>query len=524
MLWNVPRIVVSGLAGGSGKTLVTTGIITALKKRGMDVFPFKKGPDYIDAAWLSSAAHKPCYNLDTFLMGENAVRSSFGHHLGIDEVCRYCNEPSCSKCMHVKEFLNKKIAVVEGNRGLYDGMDDNGTYSTAELAKLIKAPVILIVDSTKATRTLAAEVLGCQKMDVTVPLAGVILNRVAGKRHEDIIRSSIEKTCGVPVLGALPKFESNRFPERHLGLITPEEYPDIQQAIDFAAEAVSRYIDLERLLAIAAGGRPLFHKKMDRRDGVHRIKNNVRIGVLKDRAFSFYYPDNLEALKQYGAAIVEISALTDAALPDIDALYIGGGFPETSAARLAANESFRGSVKQAVEDGLPVYAECGGAIFMGTTMTYQDKTYAMTGVLPVEYYFEKRPQGHGYTMLEVMAENPFFRSGSSIRGHEFHYSRAVIKRPELIQYVLKLQKGCGFNKIEDGICYRNMLAVYSHIHAAGVPQWAEYFVRAAGEYARTRKQKVSGQTASGKKHVDLCGALPRQDVRNPLWSMQEKSE
>ncbi len=522
MLWNVPRIILSGLAGGCGKTLVSTGIIAALKKSGKEVFPFKKGPDYIDAAWLSSAAQKPCYNLDAFLTSEAMVRRSFERHIGISEVCRYCSEPSCSNCSHVTEFLSNKIAVIEGNRGLFDGMDENGTYSTAELAKAVKTPVILVVDSTKATRTIAAEVLGCQRMDVTVPLAGVILNRVAGKRHEDIVRSSIEKTCGVPVIGALPKFESNKFPERHLGLITPEEYPEIQEAIKFAAQAIASYVDRERLLKIAGSGKPLFHKKEGRHSQVHPARADIKVGIIRDRSFSFYYPENIEALRQCGADVVEINALANTVLPDIDALYIGGGFPETSAAQLAKNASFRTSVREAVEDGLPVYAECGGAIFMGTSLTYLGTTYPMTGILPVEFYFEKRPQGHGYTVLEVVSENPYFSSGCIIHGHEFHYSRAVILRPEMIRYAFKLHKGAGFNRAGDGICYKNMLAVYSHIHAGGVPQWAENLVRTAREYAGTGEKDKAGRAAPDSLHSEYGRAYSGTDVEDPVFNIQTK--
>jgi cobyrinic acid a,c-diamide synthase len=488
MLWNIPRIIISGLAGGCGKTFASVGITSALKSRGIDVYPFKKGPDYIDSAWLSSAAEKPCYNLDTFLMGNDGVMHSFEQHTGINQVCNYCDNASCAKCDRLKEFLKNKIAIIEGNRGIFDGMDDSGTYSTAELSKLLKAPVVLVLDSTKSTRTLAAEVLGCQKMDVDVRIAGVILNRIGGKRHEEIARASIEKICGIPVIGAIPKLESNKFPERHLGLITPDEYPEIKEAVAYAGKAAEDYITIDKLVDLTHTGKPLLMKRNSKHAVRNRVIKKVRVGIIRDAAFSFYYPDNIEALESLGAEIIEVSALTNHALPDIDALYIGGGFPETNALKLAGNEKFKTAVKEAVEDGLPVYAECGGAIYMGKSVTYKDKTYLMTGVLPVEFYFDKRPQGHGYTVLEVESENPYFELHSIIHGHEFHYSRGTNLASNKIKFIFKIHKGYGFNKTQDGICYKNLLAVYSHIHAAGTTQWAKNLIRAASAYSIGRNR------------------------------------
>jgi cobyrinic acid a,c-diamide synthase len=490
MLWNIPRIIISGLAGGCGKTFVSVGITSALKSRGMDVFPFKKGPDYIDSAWLLSAADKPCYNLDTFLMGNGGVISSFEKHTGMSGLCRFCDDASCARCNRLKEFLKNKIAIIEGNRGIFDGMDDSGTYSTGELSKLLKAPVVLVLDSTKSTRTLAAEVLGCQKMDSDVLIAGVILNRIAGKRHEEIARASIKKVCGVPVIGAIPKLESNKFPERHLGLITPDEYPEIKEAVAYAGKAAEDYITIDKLVDLTHTGKPLLMKRNSKHAVRNRVIKKVRVGIIRDAAFSFYYPDNIEALESLGAEIIEVSALTNHALPDIDALYIGGGFPETNALKLAGNEKFKTAVKEAVEDGLPVYAECGGAIYMGKSVTYRDKTYPMTGVLPVEFYFDKRPQGHGYTVLEVESENPYFELHSIIHGHEFHYSRGTNLESDKIRFIFRVHKGYGFNKMEDGICYKNLLAVYSHIHAAGTTQWAKNFINAAEKHSIFGKNNI----------------------------------
>ncbi|MGB9736207.1 MAG: cobyrinate a,c-diamide synthase [bacterium] len=490
MQCNIKRIVISGLSGGCGKTFVSIGIASALKRQGMEVFPFKKGPDYIDSAWLSVAAEAPCYNLDTFLMGEKGVINSFETHTGVHDVCRFCDAESCSACNRLEDFLKDRIAIIEGNRGLFDGMDENGTYSTAELSKLLKTGVVLVLDSTKSTRTLAAEVLGCQKMDNDVRIVAVILNRVAGKRHEEIVRTSIEKICGVPVIGAIPKLDDSKFPERHLGLITPDEYPGTKDAITYATNVAQSYVDIRRLIAISNTNEALTVKTVGRLSGnKNKNKSTVRIGIIRDAAFSFYYPDNIEALKTLGAEIVHISALEDHTLPDIDALYIGGGFPETNAIKLAQNESFKVAVKEAVEDGLPVYAECGGAIYMGRSMTYNNQTYPMTGILPLEFYFLKKPQGHGYTILESIEENPFFELHSILHGHEFHYSKANSVDSKKIKFVFNVRKGYGFNGERDGILYKNLLAIYSHIHAAGTSQWAANLIKLAERFSELKKHK-----------------------------------
>lgn len=492
MHWNIKRIVISGLAGGCGKTFVSIGIISALKKKGINVFPFKKGPDYIDSAWLSTAVEKPCYNLDTFLMSEKGVVHSFEAHTGIHEICKYCDAESCANCDRLGEAIKDKVAVIEGNRGLFDGMDENGTYSTAELAKLLNSTVVLVLDCTKSTRTLAAQVLGCQKMDINLKLSGVILNRVAGKRHENIVRSSIEKICNVPVIGAIPKLDEN-FPQRHLGLITPQEHSNYKEAIRFATEIAETYIDLKQLLFIADSNESLTLSNYNKHTNLahSNVKNDVRIGVISDTAFSFYYPDNLEALKSAGAEIVEINAIKDHLLPDVDGVYIGGGFPETNAMSLAENKNFKMSLKEAIEDGMPVYAECGGAIYMGRSLVYNNKDYQMTGVLPLDFYFENKPQGHGYTVLKVEAENPFFELNTIVHGHEFHYSKANDLTSKEIKFVFSLQKGYGFNRENDGIIYKNLLAVYSHIHSAGTPQWAPNFVKLAKRFSNFKKSKNS---------------------------------
>jgi cobyrinic acid a,c-diamide synthase len=462
-----PRIVIAALRGGSGKTIVSVGLIASWRKRGMAVTPFKKGPDFIDAGWLALAASRPCHNLDTFLMPANQILLSFTGQTPVSD-----------------------IAVVEGNRGLYDGIDLEGSTSTSELAKLLKAPVVLIVDCTKSTRTVAAMVSGCLQFDPEVNICGVILNRVAGARHESIPRRSVEAYCSLPVLGTIPKIKGEAFPERHMGLVPTPEHDWAEESIEKAAEMASKYLDLDRLLAIA---REAPHLAATSEIPIEKIdldfeekKRKPRIGVIKDAAFQFYYPENLEALEAAGAEIVMVSALADARLPSLDGLYIGGGFPETHAQALAENKGFRQDVRRLAEKGLPIYAECGGLMYLGESLVLSGVAYPMVGVFPVIFGFSKRPEGHGYTIFEVERANPYFEPGIQIRGHEFHYSNVLSWKGKTDDLAFRVTRGVGLAGKRDGVCYQNTLATYTHVHALGTPSWARAMVEVSkGWQART---------------------------------------
>jgi cobyrinic acid a,c-diamide synthase len=452
-----PRIVVAAMRGGAGKTTLSLGMAAAWRKRGRKVRAFKKGPDYIDAAWLSLASGRPCHNLDTFLMGRRGAVRSF-----------------------VKSAAASGFSLIEGNRGLYDGVDAEGTQSTAELAKLLDAPVVLIVDCGKMTRTAAALVLGCRHLDPAVDIRGVILNRVARSRQEKIIRTAIEDSCDLPVLGAVPRVPDLSFPERHLGLIPPQEHSRVEEALLQAAEMAEAHLDLDQLGQIAMNARPLDTE--DEEEFPHRGKREIKIGVIRDAAFQFYYPENLEALAERGATVVEISALQESRLPDVDALYIGGGFPETHAAILAGNEPFRRSLREAAEGGLPIYAECGGLMYLGESLRVAERTYPMAGVLPMGFAMDGRPQEHGYTVMEVERENPFFPVGEVFRGHEFHYSRVLWMDTTKTELICKVLRGAGIDGQRDGVCLRNVFGAYTHIHAAAHPRWADALVENAARF------------------------------------------
>ncbi len=443
-----PRMMVCGLRGGSGKTVVAAGLTRALHRRGLRVAPFKKGPDYIDSEWLSMAADNPCRNLDAFLMKTDDILRSF-----------------------VQNTNGRDIAVIEGNRGLYDGLDAAGTYSSAELAIQLKTPVVLVLDCTKATRTMAAMVLGCKNLNPDVCICGVILNRVACERHTQVIRSAIEDATGIPVVGVIPKLNDLSFSERHLGLCPPAEHGKTDDVLDLLGDIIEQHVDLDAIQSLAASNKPLTVSGFDFN---HRPPTSeIRIGVIRDAAFHFYYPENLEALQTLGAELVEVNALEDSGLPSVDALYIGGGFPEMHAEKLAANRTMRSSIRESIEKGLPVLAECGGLIYLSESILINDTRYPMVGVFGVEFTVGSRPAGHGYTIVQVDRQNPFFPAGTQLRGHEFRYARIRNCLHDMENSIFKMQRGNGFADKRDGLLFKNTLASFCHHHAVSNALWAE---------------------------------------------------
>ncbi len=481
----MPGAVIAALRGGSGKTIFSVGIIAALRRQNLTVAPFKKGPDYIDAGWLALAAGRPCYNLDTFLIDSQIIQHSYTEH-----------------------SQDADIAMIEGNRGLYDCIDTHGETSTAELAKLLDLPLILCIDGTKTTRTMAAVVSGCMQFDPDLKLKGVVLNRVAGPRHERILRDSIEYHCGVPVLGAIPRQRSQQFPERHMGLVPTFEHEWAHEAVAFISDLAERYIDLDAVRQVAAGtyqwepeDRPpnvcsdIRFKTPPREEQAKRITRvrdhiaesiqsapppsrpptpagSVRIGVLRDSAFQFYYPENLEALEKAGAELVFTSPLSEADLPEVDALYIGGGFPETHADQLDANRTYASQILTLADQGMPIYAECGGLMYLGEKIVLEGRDYAMTGVLPIVFGLSKRPQGHGYTIVRIDGRNPFYEDGSIIKGHEFHYSTVEQYNGDDVEMVFSMQRGTGFVDRRDGLCRAAWQRPFPHRRRCIAPRWS----------------------------------------------------
>ncbi len=468
----IPRILIAALHGGAGKTMVSIGLASAWSAQNKEVAVFKKGPDFIDASWLSTAAGRPCRNLDTYLAGEKAVHTSFVQHAS-----------------------GRDVAVIEGNRGLFDGIDASGTHSSARLARLLKSPVVLVLDCTKATRTVAASVVGCQRMDRRLMLKGVILNR-----HGAIVEQSVRECTGVSVVGSIPRGALPQLPERYLGLVPTQEYGNTEALIKATKESIEAFVNLEALWNIALEAPPLSAPpaRSDHQSSAPTGKR-VRIGVVMDSSFHFYYPENLEALEAQGAELLWISPSRDTQLPELDALYIGGGFPEQHAAALADNDAFKASVREAVDRGLPVYAECGGAMYLGKAIEAEGRLYPMAGILPVVFKMYPRPQGHGYTLLEVDEPNPYFEVGTTLKGHEFHYSRAVSQGATQLNLVCSVKKGHGVERGREGIVFKNVFATFSHVHAVGENRWAEALVRNALAY---RRRELSHTSAANELHKE----------------------
>jgi len=473
---NAPRLVIAAPHGQSGKTTVTIGLIGALTAAGLTVQPFKKGPDFIDPSWLTRVAGRPCRNLDCFFMDDLTIRRSVA-----------------------QASQDAGITVVEGAMGMFDGIDLAGSGSTAQIAKILAAPVILVVNCHRMTRSVAPLVKGFKEFDPQVKLAGVILNNVARPRHQEMLTRAVEDLVGLPVLGVIPKNPAFAIPSRHLGLIPAEEEEALQGAIQAIVATVAQNVDLDKVRQIAGSAPPL---AMGPPRGRENPGDRVRIGVIRDRAFSFYYPENLEELDRAGADLVMVDALRDRELPPLDALFIGGGFPEIFPGQLAANESFRRSLGRAIEEDLPVYAECGGLMYLGRNMISGEARFPMVGALPFDVVLKSRPQGHGYTVMRVEKENLFFTSGSLVRGHEFHNSALVNLDRSKVAFAYRVQRGHGIDGVNDGMTYKNVLAAYNHIHAWGVPEWAGNFVRAARKYKA--EKAASALSALKNKEESQC--------------------
>lgn len=462
----LPRITISGLRGGSGKTILSAGLAAALAQSGEVIIPFKKGPDYIDAGWLALAAGRPCHNLDTFLVDQKLTLASFIRHAQPDA-----------------------ISVIEGNRGLFDSIDPKGATSTAHLAKLLISPVILVIDCTKSTRTVAAMVMGCSYFDPEVDLRGIVLNRVAGARHEANLRKNIETYTGIAVVGSIPKLPKENFPERHMGLVPTAEHGWAKTAIDTTADMVKKYVDVQAILSIAksplAPAPDTHGRKISRTESIINETRPV-IGVVRDSAFQFYYPENIQALEDAGAEVVSFSLVSGEDIPKMAGLYIGGGFPETHAEKLAQNQAARDRIRELAKAGMPIYAECGGLMYLGKDLVYKGNTYPMAGVLPIVFGFSKKPMGHGYTLADVQNKNPFFETGTQLKGHEFHYSKILQYDGSDADLVFSMARGKGFANKRDGVSYKNVLATYTHIHALGTPQWAPALVRLADQFTKNQ--------------------------------------
>ncbi len=458
------RLLVSAAHKSSGKTSVAIGLAAALRARGLTVQPFKKGPDYIDPLWLSAAAARACRNLDLYLSPADEVQRTF-----------------------VAAAAGADVALVEGNKGLYDGLSLDGSNSNAALAKLLELPVVLVLDARGMTRGVAPLILGYQAFDRGIRIAGVILNRLGGTRHEAKLRAVIEHYTDVPVLGALHEDARLAIDERHLGLMPATESAHANERVDALARAVAAAVDLDRVLAL---GGPCAPRAETVQAAPKPGGRRLRIGIARDRAFGFYYPEDLEGFERAGAELVFFDALADSHLPPVDALFIGGGFPEVLAAELSANRTLLAEIRNAVEGGLPTYAECGGLMLLARSITWNNVTWPMAGALPADVVMHARPVGRGYVHLQETEASPWpGRVAGSIKAHEFHYS-TLVNVDSRLRFAYRVTRGHGVDGENDGIVYRNTLASYAHLRSVAGHDWPARFV-AFAQKVRTRTYRAS---------------------------------
>lgn len=451
------HLLISAAHKSSGKTTVAVGLCAALAARGLDVRPFKKGPDYIDPMWLGAAAGRPCHNLDFYTMGRAEILATFA-----------------------RNAHGGDVALVEGNKGLYDGLDLDGSNSNAALADLLGAPVVLVIDARGMTRGIAPLILGYRAFDPNVRIAGVILNKIGGRRHESKLRAIIEHYTDVPVLGALQRDPELEISERHLGLIPSNEAGQARAKIEHLAEAVAEQVDLERLLTVAGTAIPIAAPSLPRR-ALGR-GSEVRIGVARDSAFGFYYHGDLEALEAAGARLVPIDMLSQTRLPPLDGLFIGGGFPETHMAALEANGALRHGVGEAIRAGLPTHAECGGLMYLCRSLEWNGERREMVGVIPGNAVMHATPRGRGYVRLRETGHGPWaMAAGTEFPAHEFHYSSLEgLSLDSAATWAYDVVRGHGVDGHRDGLVMGNLLASYSHHRDVESNRWAQRFV----EFAR----------------------------------------
>lgn len=450
------RLLISAAHKSSGKTTITLGLCAALRRRGLAVQPFKKGPDYIDPMWLSRAAANPCHNLDFQTQSDAEIRDTF---------IRY----------------RADVRIIEGNMGLFDSIDVEGRHSNAALAALLQTPVILVVNVLGMTRSVVPIILGYQSFDPSIRIAGVILNSVAGKRHEERLREVFARYIDIPLLGCIHRDPELAISERHLGLVPSNEAVEVEDKLDYIADAIARQVDLDRLMDIARDVTPLVASESPTLLPTPRPEGGgmvVRIGIARDAAFGFYYPGDLERLEQAGAELVPFDTLRDRRLPAVDGLFIGGGFPETHMEALEANGELRQAIHAAIESGMPAYAECGGLMYLARSIRWGERQAAMVGIIPGDIVMYEKPQGRGYVRLRETGQNPWPGHGGTpaeFYAHEFHYSM-LENLSSGLTYAYDMVRGTGIDGRHDGIVYRNLVANYVHLRDVEGYHWARRFV------------------------------------------------
>ncbi len=471
----------------SGKTSVAVGLTAALVRRGLAVQPFKKGPDYIDPLWLARAAGRACYNLDFFTQSATEILATFNG-----------------------KSLDADISLIEGNKGLFDGLDVKGADSNAALATMLSAPVVLVIDTGGMTRGIAPLIRGYLDFDPDVDIRGVILNKVGGARHEAKLRAALEHYTDAGVLGAIGRDAALEIPERHLGLIPANEINGAGDRAGTAdamiarlADAVSAGVDLDRIIN-TAGAAGVAAGKIGPVTRLHgqtlNARPDVRIAIARDAAFGFYYPDDLEAFAEAGAELIAFDALSDAQLPEVDGLFIGGGFPETHLAELSANQSLLADIRRVLAAGMPAYAECGGLMYLARSIAWRGERRNMVGAVPADVIVGNRPQGRGYMVLEETGRSPWPPPSAGqgtvttgIPAHEFHYAR-LENMPDDLDYGYAVVRGAGIDGHHDGMVIGNLLAGFAHHRNTQANPWVRRFVNFVREKSSLKHVKNEYQT------------------------------
>ena len=467
----MPRLYISAAHKSSGKTTLSIGLCAAYAQQGLKVQPYKKGPDYIDPLWLTQASQRCACNLDFNTMSH-------------DEILRVFQQ----------RREGADITIIEGNKGLHDGMSMDGADSNAGMAKLLKSPVVLVLDTRGVSRGVAPLLLGYQQFDPDVNIAGVIFNMAGGARHAAKLRSVAETYTDIPVLGVVNRHKDLELTERHLGLMPSNENQQSANIIKAIASQVSDQVDLEACLSVAKqSGELPNYSPLEIPD---MPNTTVRIGICEDRAFSFYYLSDLHALQLAGAELVSINTLEDSELPNIDGLFIGGGFPETHMQALSQNKSIRESIRQSIEAGLPAYAECGGLMYLSKRLNWDGQSAEMVGVIPSDATMHEKPQGRGYVKLEETGAMPWPGETSVpvVGAHEFHYSSLdnldALHRKGSFAYTVR--RGKGITGEQDGWVYKNLLASYSHLRDTEQHHWARRFVAFVKQHAKPERHAGAG--------------------------------
>jgi len=463
----IPRIYISAAHKSSGKTTLSIGLCAALNKQGFKVQPFKKGPDYIDPLWLTRASERACHNLDFNTMSDNEIS---------DYLRRYGQ--------------GADVSIIEGNKGLYDGVALDGSDSNAAMAKLTQSPVVLVIDTRGITRGVAPMLLGYQVFDKNVNIAGVIYNLSGGERHEKKLRAVTEEYTDIPVLGVVKSNNLLQIDERHLGLMPSNESKQAVQKIDDIANIVADSVDLDALMTIAKKSPELvvpLEKETNKQTLKTSTQAKLRVGICEDPAFGFYYESDKQAFRDLGVELVTINTLQDEKLPEnLDGLFIGGGFPETQMQALADNTSMRYHIKKAIEAGLPTYAECGGLMYLSQSLHWNGQSVPMVGIIPADAKMNAKPQGRGYVELQETSDSLWTSASDNeqplktIKAHEFHYSHLENMDSDMLfkkgKFAYKMQRGVGITGEHDGWVYKNLLATYAHMRDTDSFHWVQRFV------------------------------------------------